>query len=231
MRLQEGHLWGSIMSGSSRLVNRKWPRWLTANCISYPSCVLISGHAIMPAICPISPRQICMHGNDMQQPDVSVGGGGITLPALLHKTSRGRAPLCACSPNALTLFRSDKSICTASIRADSSSILHRQRIRTAVLRPLLPMKRGWGSDWGGALYTVPGLLSFLQTATSQHNCMPRVGECLGSLKAHAWQRTNSVDFMLLRSPRRTVKLSHTCKRSIGLYLCSLPLRELSWWCS
>ena len=52
---------------------------------------------------------------------------GITLPALLHKTSRGRPPLCAFSPNDLTLSRSDKSTCTASIRADGSSILRRQQ--------------------------------------------------------------------------------------------------------
>ena len=40
----------AAIAGSSRLVSRKWPRWLTPNCISLPSTVVDSGRPISPAL-------------------------------------------------------------------------------------------------------------------------------------------------------------------------------------
>lgn len=43
------HREASVSSGSSIVVNRKWPRWFTASCSSNPSLDLSSGQAIIPA--------------------------------------------------------------------------------------------------------------------------------------------------------------------------------------
>lgn len=78
------------MRGSSRLVSRKWPKWLTANCSSKPSFVLVSGHAITP----VGWKGKTLHGS----PDFQRGGTGlcerarcsVTLSRAAYKACKSR---------------------------------------------------------------------------------------------------------------------------------------------
>jgi hypothetical protein len=102
--------------GKRRAVNRKWPRWLVPNCISKPSAVRASGHAMTPALLTRTSRRSMRASNSSAEVRMLSRSARSTCwklvaPPISSTTAR---PLASSRPHSTTRAPAD-----ANARADS----------------------------------------------------------------------------------------------------------------